>query len=1092
MVARTVGDRVSTRTASGAYRLVRAPSEPDAVPPVLDADQQIVVDHAGGPLLVLAGPGTGKTTTIVEAVAARIAAGIDPEQILALTFSRRAAAELRERITARVHATVREPLARTFHSYAYGLLRRVAQLRGEPPPRLLTGAEQDLLIRELLAGDRAGEGIDWPDDVRAALATAGFAGELRDLVLRCVERQVTPTQLRQWGRAHRRPEWVAAGDFLQQYLGVTSLAASSTIDARGYDPAELVRGAGEELRADRNLLHAESERLRWVFVDEYQDVDPAQVDLLELLVGAHGNLVVVGDPDQSIYRFRGTDASAMGDFRDRFRPADGGQTPQVELSVSRRSGVHLLGTSRAVARGLPGVSAHRGLLTGPGLAPGEVAVHVFSSVGDEAAWIAERLRAAHLAEKTPWSGMAVLVRSTQRSLPTLRRALGAAGVPVAVSEDDLPLADQPAAATLLLFLRAALDPDVIDEPVAEALLTSPLGRADSVDLRRLRRQLRQLALEARRPTGGFGPAGSECPGLIASALAEPESLVGLPRDVGASAAKVADLLRAVRTTIAAGGTAEDALWALWQGSGLGGAWFVASSSGGPRGEVADRDLDAVLALFAAAGRFVDRLPHVDVAAFIDHVAAQQIPADAGAPRAPRGDSVRVLTAHAAKGLEWDIVAVAGVQEGSWPDLRHRGTLLGTADLTDLASGLDLPLTGAGMSMLAEERRLFYVAVTRARRRLLVTAVDGASRSDDVPSRFLDLVDPLGPDGTRQITDVIRPTTLPALVVELRRVLEEDLDSHLLAGGDASSRTSSGRAERGRAAALARKAGAARALRRLADAGVEGADPASWWGLVAVSDDGPLVSGDEPVRVSPSKLDRFLECPLRWLLETAGATTSDGFRQAVGTALHDVAEAIAAGTLARDEARVTLTGLMAELDPSTGWVHQANLDKAHDMLNRFLVWLDANPRQLVATEEPFEVQIGRAQISGRVDRLERDSDGHLVVVDLKTGSSKVPGADLPRYGQLGVYQVAVAAGGFGADESTGGAVLVQLRAGGKSPEQRQGPITDDPEPDWVLDSLATAVDGMSGAAFLARANAGCDRCPTRRSCPLHATGAQVTR
>ena len=462
------------------------------------------------------------------------------------------------------------------------------------------------------------------------------------------------------------------------------------------------------------------------------------------------------------------------------------------------------------------------------------------------------------------------------------------------------------------------------------------------------------------------------------------------------------------------------------------------------------------------------MPHVEPAAFVDHVAAQQIPTDAGSPRAPRGDSVRILTAHAAKGLEWDVVAVAGVQEGLWPDLRRRGTLLGTADLTDLAAGLDKPAPGTDTTTLAEERRLFYVAVSRARRRLLISAVDGASRSDDVPSRFLDLVDPREPDQPRPVTEVSRPTTLPALVVELRRILE--------AGGDTK-----------------RKAGAARALRRLADAQVEGADPAGWWGLVAISDEGPLVSGDELVRVSPSKLDRFLECPLRWLLETAGATSSDGFRQAVGTALHEVAEQIAQGRLDPDAAEAALTGLMTDLDPGTGWVRDSNLVKAHDMLKRFLAWLRDNPREVVGIEAPFSIEIGRAQVTGRVDRLERDDSGRLVVVDLKTGSSKVRAEDLPRNGQLGVYQVAVENGAFGPDEISGGAALVQLRAGStRTAEQRQAPLLDDAEPEWVVEAIGEAVEGMSAGTFLARANAGCDRCPTRRSCPLHATGQQVTR
>ena len=137
-------------------------------------DQQRVVDHGAGPLLVLAGPGTGKTTTIVEAVVARIDRGLDPEQILVLTFARKAAAELRERITARLARATKEPLARTFHSYAFGVLRREAALRGEPTPRLLSGPEQDLVIRDLLAGDIADGARAWPVRLHPALGTRGL------------------------------------------------------------------------------------------------------------------------------------------------------------------------------------------------------------------------------------------------------------------------------------------------------------------------------------------------------------------------------------------------------------------------------------------------------------------------------------------------------------------------------------------------------------------------------------------------------------------------------------------------------------------------------------------------------------------------------------------------------------------------------------------------------------------------------------------------------------------------------------------------------------------------------------------------------
>src|SRR5205814_2280304 len=150
------------------YRLVRSLPAPPPRPLELDAGQRLVVVHPGGPLLVLAGPGTGKTATLVEAAAARVRAGVPIEQLLMLTFSRRAAAELRARVTARLGGTVREPVARTFHSYAFGLLRMAALDGGAPPPRLLSGPEQDLVLRELIDGDLEGGSHAWPVELRPA------------------------------------------------------------------------------------------------------------------------------------------------------------------------------------------------------------------------------------------------------------------------------------------------------------------------------------------------------------------------------------------------------------------------------------------------------------------------------------------------------------------------------------------------------------------------------------------------------------------------------------------------------------------------------------------------------------------------------------------------------------------------------------------------------------------------------------------------------------------------------------------------------------------------------------------------------------
>ena len=266
-------------SAAEQYRVIRPSPRPVDVP-VLDAAQRSVVEHQGGPLLVLAGPGTGKTTTLVEAVVARVNAGVPVDDMLMLTFSRRAAGEMRERVTARLNATVREPIARTLHSYAFGVLRMAAVAQDLPAPRLLSGPEQDVTIRRLLAGSPPAR---WPQTLRPALGTQAFAAELRALMMRAVERGLDGPSLVDLGRGRGRPDWVAAGQFLDEYQQVTALAHPS-----GYDPAELIRSALNVLRDDPALLAAERQRRRRIFVDEYQDTDPAQERLLAVLTAGGG------------------------------------------------------------------------------------------------------------------------------------------------------------------------------------------------------------------------------------------------------------------------------------------------------------------------------------------------------------------------------------------------------------------------------------------------------------------------------------------------------------------------------------------------------------------------------------------------------------------------------------------------------------------------------------------------------------------------------------------------------------------------------------------------------------------------------------
>ena len=210
-------------------------------------------------------------------------------------------------------------------------------------------------------------------------------------------------------------------------------------------------------------------------------------------------------------------------------------------------------------------------------------------------------------------------------------------------------------------------------------------------------------------------------------------------------------------------------------------------------------------------------------------------------------------------------------------------------------------------------------------------------------------------------------------------------------------------------------------------------------------------------------------------------------------MHDVAQQVAEG-LPPDDADAALDGELDKLDLGPGWADQRQRRAAHDMLDRFLAWHGRNPRELVAAEAEFALQVGRAQIRGQVDRLERDADGRLFVVDLKTGKTTPSSDELAEHGQLAAYQVAVASGGFGEHGTeSGGAALLQIGSGAKAKEQGQDPLPAGVPvtQTWAGELLATVGDGMGAASFEVKTGSYCDRCPSRRSCPLHERGGQVT-
>ncbi|MGN5235600.1 MULTISPECIES: PD-(D/E)XK nuclease family protein [unclassified Rhodococcus (in: high G+C Gram-positive bacteria)] len=1096
-----------------AARLVRRPEDTSTARQWPQDVQQVFADAPPAsqwrPWQVLGGPGTGKTSLLVDLAVHRIASGAQPDSVLVLTHSRRAATAVREAITAGLLSAgaatdpraTREPLVRTVHSYAFAVLRLQASAHGNPPPRLITGAEQDAVLRELLRGDIDDGATMWPERLRPALGMTGFAVELRDLMLRANERGLGPEDLVELGERRERPEWVAAGLFAQRYEQVMLLRGAVGLEAPeatapALDAAELVGAALAAFATDPELLAGERSRIRHLLVDDAQHLDPQAAHLVRVVGAGTRTSTIAGDPDQSVFTFRGADPEFLTGL------AEHDPQRRIILDTDFREAAEIASVTGAIAGRLPGLPPHRGAsvpgaavsgesvqLPDPTGTSGQVRVAVMSSQAKEAAVVADALRRAHLIDGVPWSKMAVIVRSVPRVLAPLRRALLAAGVPMTTAASELPLARQHSVAGMLLVLRAVSERRFGPEE-ALALLSGPVGGAEPVALRRLRRGLRraELASEGDRDSAELLRT------LLVEDSAESDRLMRGLTDVEAAPLKrVLSVVAEARSALLRGGGLEDVLWAAWQATGLERRWVAASARGGPVGAQADRDLDAVVALFDAAADYVDRLPRAQISGFVDYLTEQEIPGTVRSRAAAESEAVTISSAHSAAGREWDVVVVAGVQEGLWPSLRARGTLLGIEALIDAVSGAD---GGDGSStrlsrtapLLADERRLFLVACSRARTRLVVTAVDSVGGDTElVRSRFVDEL--LGSDDQSvsdepRVPDEVRTRVLalPTLVAELRSVVcDPVLAQH--------------EPDRVHRAAVQ--------LARLARAGVQGAHPEKWYGTADPSTALSLWEPDDAVRLSPSTVEQLVTCPLRWMFERHGGSDGENSHAVTGTLVHTLVQALA-GRIPPERIDQALENAWSSVDLGSDWYARRELERTRRMLDTFSTWLQGTRSELeeVGVEvtvdgviEPREAGAPRVRLRGRIDRLERDPEGRPVVVDVKTAKNPVSKDAARDHAQLATYQVAVAEGAVEGEPAAtpGGARLVFVA----KPHNKEGatqrvqpPLDEEGLEHWrgVIHEAAAATRGPQ---FLAQVNDGCRHCPVQSSCPAHDEGRQVT-
>lgn len=1028
-----------------------------------DPGQQAVLDHRTGSLLVIGAAGSGKTRTLVNTVAERIRAGVDPTAILVVTFGKRAVREFREGV-AELSESVALPTIGTFHSLAYSL----AQSQGLTS--VLSGAEEDARITEIIKGLAEDSRLPWPDSLKAAAHTRSFAREIRAVIARLKELHMSGQDLVALGEREGRPEWVVAGLIAANEAEIMNLEGV-------LDYQSLL------VQARENLHQSDALRvITHLYIDEYQELGPLQHDFVQTLseVANRGQglieLIVSANPNESIFTFRGATAGIVEKFHSDF-PGSG----QVTLSTFWR-GSEPIGRAAESVYGQPSESgSSRGLAVAyrdfprgdsitsvPTSAAAAVEIQRYGNRNSRAAFVAQQIRTAHLENEVPWRRMAVIGRATS-DIPTITRALARENIPVVVATDELALAEESAVKLLLSILSAAASPESTSVATALDLLTSPICGLDPSDIRRLGRILRQsnkdlssnqlirdLVIKGERSDIPESHSGSNRP---------------LDSDLMVRVARLQGLLGQLRREIGEGKSVPDLLWLAWTGgSKFAHGWPERLRAAALRHSAhAHHDIDTVMALFDTAERFSSR-GRTGLGNFIYALEQQNLPAEPVASRGLRADAVQVMTVHQSKGQQWERVWITGLEEGIWPNLVVRGSVLHPDEITSEGIG-----AGANsVALLREERNLFYVAASRASDSVVFTCIDQGNDGGDQPSRFIaDLLRVGVPD--RVVTGFPRArTTWSGLVAELRSVLADKDSSESLKSAAGS---------------------------LLATMGPTVA-PETWWGISELTrSTRPIRPRDLPLHMSGSSLDELIACPLKWFLDKeVKAQVMRGSATAFGSIVHAVAEFVA-----KEEVPANLEAMQELINSSwrnlvyeSPWQSQSELAEARKAAARFLRYHEQAERVFIEAEGEVATQVTVTTPSGSqevinlmgfVDRVERDDAGRLVAIDFKNMREPVPNSKIPDHGQLGVYQLLLR-DRQGEDlhqvgEAGIGAALVQLRVEDKTgaPKVQGQPAIDfSDQPTWIEERLGEAAEIIRNEAFIPIVGSECRLCSYHSVCP----------
>jgi DNA helicase II / ATP-dependent DNA helicase PcrA len=711
-------------------------SPTDRVLDGLSAAQRDAVLHGEGPLLIIAGAGTGKTTVLTRRIAHLITSKLArPEEILALTFTEKAAVEMAERVDQLIPYGYAETWIGTFHAFGDRILREAALEQGlDPEFRVLTRPEQIIFLRERL----------WQlplERFRPLGDPTRHLGALLDLVSRAKDEDVSPQAYALWAEAQLQAaaDEEAARDAAsaQQELAAFYATYQKLLgEAGAVDFGDQISRALAVLR-ERPALRAKLQaRYRYVLVDEFQDTNHAQLELVRQVAGDPPNITVVGDDDQAIYRWRGAAAANLLAFR-QLHPG----AREVVLTENHRSSQVILdAASRLIAYNNPyrleviaGIDKRLRSARGGG-AP--VRHLHFDTVSAEADGVAGLVK-ERLAQGYRPRDIALLVRSNGDADPFLR-ALNMLSIPHRFT-GSRGLYSREEVRLLVAFLKILASPD--DSVSLFYLAASEVYRLPEMDLLRLNRMASRRSRPLLEILRGL-PADEDLKGIAGVTR---EKAARLLADLDAAAADVPRM----RT--------GELLYKYLQSSGL------LQSLAREASAEAEARVKNVARFFEAVKAYGDVAEHDRVPAFVAHLDLLREAGDdpAVAEAEPDDDAVTVLTVHKAKGLEFPVVFLVSCVEQKFPVKRR-------ADLLELPRDLlpEAPL--GGDPHLHEERRLFYVAMTRAKDELVLTSAGdyGSARPRKI-SRFaveaLDLPSPApAPRKSRALEALARHQPVPVV------------------------------------------------------------------------------------------------------------------------------------------------------------------------------------------------------------------------------------------------------------------------------------------------------------------------------------------